>query len=177
MQTSLDFEWKWRPGDISEQVEHVSVSNETMIAWNFRILAWLECCWNSGSCGFTDCCSMYFVLQHSNLNSLSSRVSTANLSHWLVLIPSAVTLFLSPQEFQLLVYLSSAVTQLPVYLSFAVTSFLSPRGSQLPTFCAGWCSLLGFSCQLSLIRFNLVSLSSGIQLPFFHVHGYCSAVR
>ena len=134
MQTSLDFEWKWRPGDISEQVEHVSVSNETMIAWNFRILAWLECCWNSGSCGFTDCCSMYFVLQHSNLNSLSSRVSTANLSHWLVLIPSAVTLFLSPQEFQLLVYLSSAVTSI-VMVSAA---------------------------SLSVICCNLVSLSSGV---------------
>ena len=29
---SLDFEWKWRPGNLSEQVEHVSVSNVAMFA-------------------------------------------------------------------------------------------------------------------------------------------------
>ena len=59
---SLDFEWKWRPGYLSEQVGHVSVSNVAMFGSNFRILAWMERCWNSGSCGCTDCCSLYLVL-------------------------------------------------------------------------------------------------------------------
>ena len=59
---SFDLEWKWRPGNLSEQVEHVGVSNVAMFAWNFRILAWMEHCWNNGSCGCTDCCSMYRVL-------------------------------------------------------------------------------------------------------------------
>ena len=27
---SLDVEWKWRPGNLSEQVEHVGVSNVAM---------------------------------------------------------------------------------------------------------------------------------------------------
>ena len=46
----------------------------------------MEHCCSSGSCGCTDCCSLYLVLYCSNLISLSSGVSTANLSCWLVLI-------------------------------------------------------------------------------------------
>ena len=68
--------------------------------------------------------------------------------------------------------------------------FLSPRGFQVPTFCAGWCSsavifllsFRGFTCQpfvpvawCSSTVIFLLSLR-GFQLPFFHVHGYFSAV-
>ena len=36
---SLDVEWKWRPGNLSEQVEHVGVSNVAMFTLNLCILA------------------------------------------------------------------------------------------------------------------------------------------
>ena len=62
-------------------------------------------------------------------------------------LSSAVTVFLSPQNFQLPTlhagWCSSAVIlcfspqgfQVPVYLSSAVTLSLSPQGSHLPSFC------------------------------------------
>ena len=36
---SLDVEWKWRPENLSEQVEHVGVSNVAMFTLNLCILA------------------------------------------------------------------------------------------------------------------------------------------
>ena len=49
------------------------------------LLAWMEHCWNSGSCGCTDCCSTHLVLWHSNLSPLFTGASPVNLSCWQVL--------------------------------------------------------------------------------------------
>ena len=90
---------------------------------------------------------------------------------------------------------SCSVSLWAVLGTFAVIFFLSPRGFQLPTFCAGWgsstLSLLGcFNCQpfvlvgsqlltvlcwLVLIRCNLLSLSSGVSAVILFVHEYFSA--
>ena len=112
-----------------------------------------------------------------NLVSLSSGVSTANLSPWLVLIRCNLSLSsrVSAASLSLIccnfVSLSSGVSA--ASLPYAVTSFLSRQGFHLLTFRAGWCSsavifLLGgvspanLSCWLVLICCNLVSLSSGV---------------
>ena len=90
---------------------------------------------------------------------------------------------------------SCSVSLWAVLGTFAVIFFLSPRGFQLPTFCAGWGSsalslLGGFNCQpfvlvgsqlltvlcwLVLIRCNLLSLSSGVSAVILFVHEYFSA--
>ena len=107
------------------------------------------------------------------LYSLSSEVSTANFSCWLVLI--RCNLLFSPEEFQL-----------PVYLSSTVTPFLSPRGFHLPTFCVDWCSsaviffLSPREFQLPVyLSFTVTSFPSpqGFQLPFFRIHWHFSAVK
>ena len=80
----LGFGWKRARKNLSEQVEHVGMSHVCMTSW-----LWMEHCWNSGSCGSIGCCSL-----HSNLNSLSSGISTANHSRWLMLLCCYV---ISPQ--------------------------------------------------------------------------------
>ena len=98
----------------------------------------MEYCRNSRSCGSIGCCSL-----HSNLNSLSLGVSTANHSHRLMLLCCNV---ISPQ-------VSTA--------NFACW---------LALVCCNLQSLsLDFSAaSLSLIHCNLVSFSSEGSFPFFH---------
>ena len=102
------------------------VSNVAMFAWNFASWLWMEHCWNSESSDSIGCCSLHLVLYHSNLNSLSLEFQLATFqTGWC----SAVMFSFSPQDFQLPVCLSSAVTLFP---SSSEVSSPSPWRSHLP---------------------------------------------
>ena len=50
------------------------------ILYSHDILAWMEHCWNRGSCDWTFCCSLCCALSHTNLTCLPSVVSAVCLS-------------------------------------------------------------------------------------------------
>ena len=91
------------------------------------------------------------------------RMVSCSVSLWAVLWTFAVVFFLS---------LLGGFNCQPFVLDGA---HLSPRGFQLPTFCAGWFSTPNLSCWLVLIRCNL-SFSSGVSAAILLVHGYFCAV-
>ena len=94
------------------------------------------------ACGSIGCCSLYLVLEHSYLNSLSSGVSTANHSHWLVfLCCNVISRRVSTANFACWLVLVCCNLQ---SLSLEVST-----------------------ASLSLIHCDLVSLSSEVSLPFF----------
>ena len=127
------------------------------------------------------CCSrIVYMLYQNNLHKiewyvLADEVVIYRLSDGLLLCQSLGTtgdihcnlLSLSPRGFQLPTFCAG-------WCSSAVI-FLSPWGFQLPTFRAGWFSTANLSCWLVLIRCNL-SLSSGVSATILPVHGYFSAV-